>query len=62
MTDNIERRLSEHNSGKVTSTKGYIPWELVHLETFDSRVEARKREKFLKSGDGRAFLKRILTQ
>jgi putative endonuclease len=62
MTDNLERRIKEHNFGKVKSTKGYAPWDLVYSEVFDSRIEARLREVFLKSGIGREFLKEKLTR
>ena len=62
MTDNLDRRLKEHNSGKMKSTKGYVPWHLVYSEVFDSRQEARLREVFLKSGIGREFLKEKLTR
>ncbi len=57
MTDNIERRLKEHNSGKTKSTKGYKPWILFFHETYNTRLEARKREKYLKSGIGKEFIK-----
>ena len=60
-TGNIERRLKEHNSGKTKSTKGYRPWKLVYTEEVDTRLEARKREKYLKSGIGKEFLKNINT-
>ncbi len=59
MTDNIERRLREHNSGKSFFTKNYFPWEIIHKEMYGTREEARKREKYLKSGSGRKFLKTI---
>jgi putative endonuclease len=49
MTNNLNRRISEHNSGKMKATKAFIPWIVVHYETFESRIEARSREKFLKS-------------
>ena len=57
MTENIERRLKEHNSGKTKSTKGYKPWILFSHETFPTRWEARKREKYLISGIGKEFIK-----
>lgn len=57
MSDDIHKRLKMHNSGKVRSTKGYRPWEIVYSEEFETREQAREREKFLKSGYGRAFLK-----
>jgi putative endonuclease len=33
-TDNIERRLAEHNAGKVKSTKAFIPWKIFKLKLF----------------------------
>ena len=57
LTSNIEQRLDYHNSGKVFSTKGYRPWRLFHTEEFETRIEARIREKQLKSGYGKEFLK-----
>ncbi|MBU3820577.1 GIY-YIG nuclease family protein [Flavobacteriaceae bacterium XHP0103] len=57
MTVNVEKRLKEHNSGKTKSTKGYMPWELFFTESFNSREEARKREKYLKSGYGKKWIK-----
>ena len=58
-THNLERRLKEHNKGKTKSTKGFIPWELIYTEKVEDRIEARKREKYLKSGIGKEFLKNI---
>ena len=56
-TDNLKKRLREHNNGKVKSTKAFIPWEIIYYEEFLSREEAVNREKYLKSGIGRQFLK-----
>ena len=56
-TDNLEKRLKEHNNGKVKYTKSYIPWEIIYYEVFTTREEAVNREKYLKSGIGRQFLK-----
>lgn len=61
MTQNIEKRLKEHNSGKTSSTKFYAPWRLIYFEEFSNRDDARKKEKFLKSGQGRDFIKQIKT-
>ncbi len=55
-TDNIDRRFMEHSTGKGRFTKTYLPWKLIHTETFADRFEAIKREKFLKSKVGRKFL------
>ena len=56
MTNNLERRLEEHNTGKNRSTKAYIPYKLLTFEKFKTRVEARLREKYLKSSVGRRFI------
>ena len=58
MCMDVKRRLREHNSGKTFSTKGYRPWMLFFVETYQTREEARKREKFLKGGSGKEFIKR----
>lgn len=55
-TGNIDKRVIEHDSGKVRYTKGRKPWKLVYKEEYLTRNEARKRELFLKTGQGRKFL------
>ncbi|MBU3927128.1 MAG: GIY-YIG nuclease family protein [Bacteroidetes bacterium] len=57
-TTDVERRLKEHNSGKTTSTKGYRPWNILVVEEVTNREEARRREKYLKSGVGKEYLNR----
>jgi len=59
-TDNVQRRLSEHNAGKSNFTSKYKPWKLKHIESFNLKGEAIKREKFLKSKSGRKFLKDVV--
>jgi len=59
MSINFETRLKEHNAGKTKSTKGYRPWELIYKEAALNRIEARQREKYLKSGIGKEYLKSI---
>jgi putative endonuclease len=59
-TDNVEKRLSEHNAGKCRYTSGRLPWILIYEESFMTRSEAMKRERFLKSGQGRKFLGEII--
>ena len=56
-TNNLENRFFAHNNGLSPYTKGKGPWILVYSEEFDSRSEAMIREKFLKTGKGREFLK-----
>lgn len=52
MTKNIEKRLDYHNRGYVKSTKSRIPFIVVYIEKFPTRIEARNREKYLKSYQG----------
>lgn len=55
-TDDLERRLKEHNSGRNYFTKRYAPWEIFYFEEFNEIKEARKREKYLKSASGRKLV------
>lgn len=57
-TNNIERRLQEHNGRKHTYTKRYVPWEVVYTEEELDRQHARQREIYLKSGAGRRWLRK----
>ncbi|MEW6016401.1 MAG: GIY-YIG nuclease family protein [Candidatus Zixiibacteriota bacterium] len=59
-TSDIHRRLAEHNTGLCKTTKVCGEWKLVYKEEFATRGEAMKREKWLKSGVGRAYLKQVL--
>jgi putative endonuclease len=58
ITDNLERRLKEHNKGKTKSTRFFRPWRILFTESYSTRIEARKRELYLKSGVGREFIKK----
>ena len=59
-SSNVERRVNEHNLGKTKSTKGFRPWKLFFTENVGTRFEARKREKYWKSGTGKEQLKELL--
>ena len=56
-TENLERRLNEHNSGKSSYTKRFMPWEVIFSKHFPEKQEAIKYEKYLKSNAGRVWLK-----
>lgn len=56
-TENVEKKLSLHNSGKVKSTNFYRPWELLGCQEYGSRAEAVRQEKFFKSHQQRDILK-----
>jgi putative endonuclease len=59
-TNDISKRLAEHNQGKCRYTGGRRPWILAYSEEFKTRGEAMMQEKFLKTGQGRKFLDAIL--
>ena len=60
-TENIGSRLKEHRNGKVTATINRRPLELVYYEACLSMTLAMHRERQLKTGFGRAYLKRRLS-
>jgi putative endonuclease len=60
LTSSIEKRLNQHNKGQNRSTKAYRPFKLIYTEAFKTRIEARNREIYLKSGIGKEFLKTII--
>ena len=55
-TDDVIRRLDEHKRGSNKYTKGGIPWRMIYKEEFVTKTEALKREKILKSAQGRMWL------
>ena len=60
LSNNVPKRFKQHNKGLVRSTKARRPFILFHTEEFFTRKEAAEREKILKSGVGRSFLKQLL--
>ncbi|MFZ5803090.1 MAG: GIY-YIG nuclease family protein [Candidatus Omnitrophota bacterium] len=54
-----EKRLAEHNAGKVKSSSPYRPYEIIHTESFETLVEARQRERFYKPTTGRRRIKEM---
>ena len=59
-TEDLRKRFSEHNDGKVSSTKGRGPFELIYYEASLNAEDAFAREKYLKSGMGKRYLKNRL--
>jgi len=59
-THDLEGRLKAHQSGKVTSTRGHLPVKVVNYVAFSDKDRAYAFEKYLKSGSGKAFMKRHL--
>jgi len=56
-TQNLRKRFKEHNNNKIFSTKGRGPFELIYYEACVNEQDARIREKYLKSGFGKRYLK-----
>ena len=59
LTNNLTRRFNEHNNGFNKTTKPYAPFTIIYQEELPNRIQARVREKYLKSGVGKAFLKSL---
>ncbi len=58
-TNDLDRRLNEHYSGKMSATNHMLPVELVHVEITLTRNKARELEIYFKSGYGKEILKEI---
>jgi putative endonuclease len=59
-TDDLEKRIQEHQKGTVTSTANRRPLRLIYYEACLNEKDALKREKYFKTGFGRPFLKNRL--
>jgi putative endonuclease len=59
-TRDLKQRLKEHNSGHVPHSSKFTPWQIRSATAFRSKERALAFERYLKSGSGRAFLKRHL--
>ncbi len=63
-TSNLQYRLQQHNDPQCSLTlhtkRNRGPWKLVYHEEYKTRAEAMRRERFLKSGHGRDFIKRVI--
>ena len=59
-TIDLKKRVDEHNAGLSTYTKYKRPWKLIFYEAFINRIDAKDREKYLKSGWGVRSIKKIL--
>jgi putative endonuclease len=59
-SSDLKRRISEHNKGLVEITKNRRPFDLIYYEACLNKEKAVEREKVLKTGFGRSYLKRRL--
>lgn len=59
-TNNLVKRIEEHNKGKVPSTKNRVPLKLIYWEGCLNQQDATRREKYLKTAWGKRFIKNRL--
>ena len=59
-TNDLRKRFKEHNDNLVFSTKGRGPFKLIYYEAYLSKDDAFARERYLKSGMGKRYLKNRL--
>jgi putative endonuclease len=59
-THDLRKRFKQHNNNKMFSTKGRGPFELIYYEACINKQDACTREKYLKSGPGKRYLKNRL--
>jgi len=60
LTADLKRRIPEHKQGKVKSTCKRLPIKLIHYEAYLLKGDAQRREKYLKTTEGKYFLKQQL--
>lgn len=58
--NDLKKRIIDHNKSKNFSTKHGIPWDLIYYEACRNKEDARAREKYLKSGMGKRYIKNRL--
>jgi len=61
-TSDLGARIESHNDGFVRWTRHGIPWQLKYFEEFETRADAMRRERFLKSKHSRKYIESLITQ
>jgi len=61
-TNDLERRLEEHQSGQTTSTRNRGPWKVVHCERFETKLPAAYRECQIKSWKSRVGIQALIEE
>ncbi len=61
-TENLRRRLAEHNAKISKSTKSGIPWKLIYYEAFEKKIDGLREERFLKTGKGRERIRYLFSE
>ncbi len=60
-TNDLDKRLDEHNKGKSKYTRHKVPWKLVYQEIFKTRGEAMKRENEIKRKKRKSYIEWIIS-
>ena len=61
-TNDLKRRLREHNSGRNVSTKSRLPLQLIYYESHLSKADAARREEYFKTTKGKSTLRQMLRE
>jgi len=61
-TSDLKKRIREHNQGENESTRRYLPWQPIYYEACLNMQDAKRREKYLKTSQGRRLIKRRLKE
>jgi putative endonuclease len=61
-TEDLRKRIKQHNDGDSEYTKKYMPWELIHYAAYLNEKDAKRREDYLKTNQGSRLLKRMLKE
>ena len=61
-TENVHKRLDQHNNGENQSTKSRLPFELLYFEAHRSKQDALRRESYFKTTSGKRTLRNMLKE
>ena len=59
ITNNLIRRWKEHKAGRSSYLSKFKPKEVVHIEVFDNRKEAAKKERYIKKTGANKYLLKL---
>jgi len=62
MTEDLDRRIGEHNLGKSKFTSAHRPWKLIYSETARDFKAGRVKEKYFKSAAGKKYIQKKLSE
>ena len=61
-SSDLKNRIEQHNNKASIYTKKYAPWKLIYYEACINKKDATRREKYLKTSQGRRLMKRRLKE